>query len=183
MAKLVSKTYGEALFELAVEEGREDAFLSEIAAVREVLRENPDFNRLMNHPKILKEEKLKVLDDVFEGRISKELSGFLHLVVSKDRYGEIDAILGYFIDEVKRLKGIGTAFVTTAVPLNAAKQKEVEEKLLATTSFQQMEMHFMVDEELIGGMVIRIGDRVVDSSIKTRLFEMQRSLLKTKIEQ
>ena len=87
MAKLVSKTYGEALFELAVEEGREDAFLTEIVALREVLKENPDFNKLMNHPKILKEEKLKVLDYVFEGRISKELSGFLHLVVSKDRYG------------------------------------------------------------------------------------------------
>ena len=61
--------------------------------------------------------------------------------------------------------------------------KEIEEKLLATTSFKQMEMHFMVDEELIGGMVIRIGDRVVDSSIKTKLFEMRRTLLKTKIEQ
>ena len=57
MAKLVSKTYGEALFELAVEEGREDAFLTEIVALREVLKENPDFNKLMNHPKILKEEK------------------------------------------------------------------------------------------------------------------------------
>ena len=56
MAKLVSKTYGEALFELAVEEGREDAFLTEIVALREVLKENPDFNKLMNHPKILKEE-------------------------------------------------------------------------------------------------------------------------------
>ena len=183
MAKLVSKTYGEALFELAVEEGREDAFLTEIVALREVLKENPDFNKLMNHPKILKEEKLKVLDDVFEGRISKELSGFLHLVVSKDRYGAIDAILDYFIDEVKKLKGIGIAYVTTAIPLSLAKQKEIEEKLLATTSFKQMEMHFMVDEELIGGMVIRIGDRVVDSSIKTKLFEMRRTLLKTKIEQ
>ena len=73
--------------------------------------------------------------------------------------------------------------MTTAIPLSLAKQKEIEEKLLATTSFKQMEMHFMVDEELIGGMVIRIGDRVVDSSIKTKLFEMRRTLLKTKIEQ
>ena len=48
MAKLVSKTYGEALFELAVEEGKEDASLTEIVALREVLKENPDFNKLMN---------------------------------------------------------------------------------------------------------------------------------------
>ncbi|MBO5057312.1 MAG: F0F1 ATP synthase subunit delta [Lachnospiraceae bacterium] len=182
MAKLVSKTYGEALFELAVEEGKEDAFLEEIIAFKEVLKENPDFNKLMNHPKILKEEKQEVLDNVFKGRISDELAGFLHLIINKDRYGDIDAILDYFIDEVKKLKGIGVAYVTTAIPLGTAKQKEIEEKLLSTTSYKQMEMHYQVDEELIGGMVIRIGDRVVDSSIKTRLFELRRQLLKTRID-
>ncbi|MDO4463564.1 MAG: ATP synthase F1 subunit delta [Bacillota bacterium] len=181
MAKLVSTTYGEALFELAVEEGREEEFLSEVAQLKSLLDENPDFGKLMNHPKILKEEKLKVLEEVFGGRISKELLGFLHLVVSKDRYGDIDAILDFFISEVKKLKGIGIAYVTTAADLNEAKKKEIEAKLLATTSFQKMEMHYQVDEDLIGGMVIRIGDRVVDSSVRTKLFELQRELLKVQL--
>lgn len=181
MAKLVSKTYGEALFELAVEEGHEEELLQEIMQLKELLTENPDFGKLMNHPKILKEEKLAVLKEVFEGRISKNLQGFLHLIVSKDRYGDIDAILDYFIDEVKQEKGIGTAYVSTATALSETKQKEVEEKLLSTTSFNQMEMHFAVDESLIGGMVIRIRDRVVDSSIKTKLFELQRELLKAQL--
>lgn len=181
MAKLVSKTYGEALFELAVEEGKEDEFLAEIVALREILNANPDFGKLMNHPKILKEEKLEVLSQVFKGRISDELRGFLHLIVSKDRYGEIEDILDYFVDEVKRLKGIGIAYVTTAIQLTEAKKKEIESKLLSTTSFQKMEMHFSVDESLIGGMVIRIGDRVVDSSIQTSLLEMRRQLLKVNV--
>ena len=181
MAKLVSKTYGEALFELAVEEGKEDLFLAEISKLKEILAENPDFGKLMNHPKILKEEKLAVIKEVFGGRLSDELTGFLHLVVSKDRYGEIDAILNYFIDEVKKLKGIGVAYVTTAYSLSEAKKKEVENKLLTTTAFKKMEMHFSVDEELIGGMVIRIGDRVVDSSIATKLFDMRRTLLKVNV--
>ena len=181
MAKLVSTTYGEALFELAVEEGREEEFLSEVAQLKSLLDENPDFGKLMNHPKILKEEKLKVVEEVFGGRISKELLGFLHLVVSKDRYGDIDAILDFFISEVKKLKGIGIAYVTTAADLNEAKKKEIEAKLLATTSFQKMEMHYQVDEDLIGGMVIRIGDRVVDSSVRTKLFELQRELLKVQL--
>ena len=181
MAKLVSTTYGEALFELAVEEGREEEFLSEVAQLKSLLDENPDFGKLMNHPKILKEEKLKVLEEVFGGRISKELLGFLHLVVSKDRYGDIDAILDFFISEVKKLKCIGIAYVTTAADLNEAKKKEIEAKLLATTSFQKMEMHYQVDEDLIGGMVIRIGDRVVDSSVRTKLFELQRELLKVQL--
>lgn len=181
MAKLVGTTYGEALFELAVEEKKEEEFLEEVTQLRELLKENPDFGKLMNHPKVMKEEKLKVLREVFENRISRELLGFLHLVVSKDRYGEIDAILDYFVDEVKRLKGIGIAYVTTAFHLSEAKKKEIEARLLATTSFRKMEMHYQIDEDLIGGMVIRIGDRVVDSSVKSKLFELQRELLRTQV--
>lgn len=181
MAKLVGATYGEALFELAIENGREEEFLSEVETLRVLLDENPDFGRLMNHPKILKEEKLKVLEEVFSGRISRELLGFLHLVVTKDRYDEIDAILDFFIDKVKQHKGIGIAYVATAVSLNEAQKKEIENKLLSTTPFHRMEMHYQVEEDLIGGMVIRIGDRVVDSSVKTRLFELQRELLKVQL--
>lgn len=181
MAKLVSTTYGEALFELASESSREEEFLGEVETLKELLDENPDFGRLMNHPKILKEEKLKVLEEVFSGRISRELLGFLHLVVTKDRYGEIDAILNFFIDKVKQHKGIGIAYVATAVSLNEAQKKEIENKLLSTTSFHRMEMHYQVEEDLIGGMVIRIGDRVVDSSVKNKLFELQRELLKVQL--
>ena len=181
MAKLVSTTYGEALFELAAENGREEEFLSEVEALKKLLEGNPDFGRLMNHPKILKEEKLKVLEEVFSGRISKELLGFLYLIVTKDRYGEIDSILDFFIDKVKQHQGIGIAYVATAIGLNEAQKKEIEDKLLSTTSFCKMEMHYQVEEDLIGGMVIRIGDRVVDSSVKTKLFELQRELLKVQL--
>ena len=181
MAKLVSTTYGEALFELAAENNKEEEFLGEITALKWIIKENPEFGSLMNHPKILKEEKLKVLEDVFSGRISRELLGFLHLVVAKDRYGEIDGILDFFIGKVKQHQGIGIANVATAVSLNEDQKKEIENKLLATTPFDRMEMHYQVEEDLIGGMVIRIGDRVVDSSVKTKLFELQRELLKVQL--
>ena len=181
MAKLVGATYGEALFELAVEEGREEELMNEVILLRELLSENPDFGKLMNHPKVLKEDKLEVLEAVFKGRVSEELVGFLHLIVSKDRYGEIDSILDYFIDEVKQVKGIGVAYVATALDLSEANKKEVEQKLLSTTSFTRMEMHYQVDESLIGGMVIRIGDRVVDSSIRSKLSGLERELLKVQL--
>lgn len=181
MAKLVSTTYGEALFELAVEEDRVDVFAQEIAAVRAVLAENKDLGRFMNHPKILKEDKIKVLENIFKGRISDELTGFFTLLVTKDRYGDVDAILDFFIEKVKSFKGIGTAFVTTAETLNGEQKARIEKRLLETTSYRQMEIHYAEDESLIGGMVIRIGDRVVDSSIKTRLNELQRQLLKLRL--
>ena len=84
MAKLVSGTYGEALFELAVEENKEDQFLDEVLAVKQVLKENPDLSLLMNHPKILKEEKEEVIKAVLKNQFSEELIGFFLLILQKD---------------------------------------------------------------------------------------------------
>ncbi len=181
MAKLISKTYGEALFELAVEEGKIDIFQEELTEIRKILDANQDYDRLMNHPKILKEEKCQILTNVFKERISDELMGFLLLVVTKDRYQEIDAILDYFLMEVKNLKGIGVAYVTCTAPLNEIQKAQIEERLLEITSYRKMEMHFKTDASLIGGMVIRIGDRVVDSSIRTKLDVLKKQLLKIQI--
>ncbi len=181
MAKLISKTYGDALFELAVEQDKVDALLEEIEQLKRVLSENEEFGRLMNHPKVIKEEKIQVARNVFEGRMSNELLGFLTIIISKDRYREIDAILDYFIAEVKQYKGIGVATVTTAVPLRLEQRRKIEQRLLATTSYKKMEMKYLLDKSLIGGMVIRIGDRVVDSSISTKLNELQKELLKVQL--
>lgn len=181
MAKLVSKTYGEALFELAVEENKVDEFTEEIEGVRQALAQNEEFGKFMNHPKILKEEKTAVLQNIFKGRISDELTGFLALIVTKDRYGEIDAILEYFLTETKKYKGIGVAYVTTASALRDEQKAKVERKLLETTAYKKMEMHYAEDESLIGGMIIRIGDRVVDSSIKTNLIELRKQLMKIQL--
>lgn len=130
MAKLISKTYGDALFELAVEEDKIDVLLEETVQLQKILAENEDFGRLMNHPKIIKEEKIKVAKTVFAGRVSEELFGFLTIIISKDRYREIDEILRYFVAKVKEYKGIGIATVTTAVPLKDSQCKEVEKNCL-----------------------------------------------------
>jgi len=176
MAKLISKTYGEALYELAMEDNKAEAFLEEVTAVRDILRENREFDKLMNHPKVRKEEKAEVMENVFKGRVSDEILGFLLLVLQKERYKELDKIFQYFIEKVKEAKGIGVAYVTAAMELSEVQKKRIEEKLLETTSYKQMEMHYATDEKLIGGMVIRIKDRVVDSSVRTKLAELTKQL-------
>lgn len=181
MAKLISKTYGEALYELAEEEQRLDMLFDEAKAVRDILRENADFGKLMSHPKIPKEDKVKVAEEVFKGRVSSEMEGFLVIVIEKDRYVWLDDILTYFIDKVKEVKHIGVAFVTTAVALDEATQTKIKKRLLETTKYRTMEMHYSVEPSLIGGMVIRIGDRIIDSSITTKLNELKKQLLKIQL--
>ena len=181
MAKLISKTYGEALFELAVEEQKLDVLFEEAKAVREILRENAEFGKLMTHPKISREDKVKVAEEVFRGRASKEMTGFLVIIIEKDRYNDLDATLTYFIDRVKEEKHIGVAFVTTAIALDEATQTKIKKRLLETTKYETMEMNYSVDPAIIGGMVIRIGDRVIDSSVTTKLNELKKQLLKIQL--
>ncbi|QNM04666.1 ATP synthase F1 subunit delta [Qiania dongpingensis] len=181
MAKLISKTYGEALFETALDVKNVDGLFAEAEAVREILSDNPKLLKLFNHPNIIKEEKLEVMESVFKGRVSAEMTGFLKVVIEKGRQNELDAILSYFIGEVKEYKKIGIAFVTSAAPLSDEQKEQIEQKLLETTKYEAFEMNFRVDESLIGGLVIRIGDRVVDSSVKSRLYELKKELMKIQL--
>lgn len=176
MAKLVSKTYGDALFEVALENNQLDSMLEEVKAVSAAIVTNEDLTKLMNHPKIVKEEKIKVIEDIFTGKVSKELVGLMRMVVEKGHYDEMNEVFVYFIDKVKEYKNIGTAFVTSALELSDNQKKAVEKRLLETTKYVEFEMHYDVDAALIGGMKIRIGDRVVDSSVKNKLYGLTREL-------
>lgn len=181
MAKLVSKTYGDALFELAFEEDTLDLLYDESKAIREVFLDNSELLKLLNHPKIDKDEKIAVIENIFSEKVSKDLVGFLVLTIKKERQNSIVEILDYFISVVKEYKKIGVAYVTTAVETTEEQKKAIEDKLLATTKYELFEMNFTVDKDIIGGMVIRIGDRVVDNSIKLKLNELSRNLYKIQL--
>lgn len=181
MAKLVSKTYGDALFELALENNQLDSMLDEVKALILAIQQNEDLTKLMNHPKIVKEEKIKIIEDIFKGQVSAELVGLMRMIVEKGHYNEMISVFEYFVERVKEYKNIGTAYVTSAKALSDEQKKAVEKRLLETTKYVEFEMHFDEDAALIGGMKIRIGDRVVDSSVKNKLNDLTRELTKITI--
>ena len=182
MAKLVSKTYGDALFELAVEKNTVDTWLEESKELLTILKANEDLGKLMNHPKIVKEEKIQIMENIFKGRVSDEIVGLMRMIVAKDHFGEMESVFEYFVGATKEYKNIGTAYVTSAMELSEAQKQEVLNKLLATTKYVEFEMNYEVDSALIGGMIIRIGDRVVDSSIRNKLQQLTSELSKIQLK-
>lgn len=176
MAKQVNTTYGDALFELAVEEDRVDSIQEEITVLLQILQEQEELLQLLTHPEILKEDKEKLLENIFKGRVSDAVMGMLLIVVKNDRSGELVHICEYVISRIKEYKNIGIAYVTAALELTAEQKKSIEKKLLETTGYAEMEMHYSIDKSLIGGLVIRIDDRVVDSSVKRQLERMSAAL-------
>jgi F-type H+-transporting ATPase subunit delta len=176
MAKQVEDVYGNALFELAVEEDRIDDYQNEAAVILEALNENPELTAMVIHPQISEEEKLKVLEEIFKGRVSDEVYSLMTMLAEKGHFADAGKVLTYFLDKVKEYRNIGVAFVKTPMELSAERKEAVEKRLLETTDYVSFEMHYDVEPSLIGGMVIRIGDRVVDSSIKTKLEKLSHGL-------
>ena len=121
------------------------------------------------------------MEETFGERVSGEITGLIKLLITKGHYQDTVDVLDYFIGLVKEEKKIGIAYVSSAITLSGARKKEIEKKLLDTTSYESFEVHYEVDESLIGGMVIRIGDRVVDSSIKSKLYELTKELKKIQV--
>lgn len=181
MAKLVSKTYGDALFELALEKDMLDEVWNEVDALSQIWKENKDFADLLVHPGMTKEDKIALVKNIFDGRASDIIIGFLAILVEKGRAAELESVLDYFTDRVREHKNIGVAYITSAVELNDSQKTQIEKRLLDVTKYTKFEMNYKVDSSLIGGMVIRIGDRVLDSSIKQKLSVMARDLSKLKL--
>ena len=181
MAKLIEGSYGDALFELALEQNELDSIAEQVDVLAQSFAENPELKKLLTHPKISKEEKISVIENIFKGRFSDDIVGFLVIITEKDRGAKIEEVLNYFQAKVREYKKIGVAHVVSATELSEEQKTRVVEKLLQQTSYESFEVDYSVDASLIGGMVIRIGDRVVDSSIRTKLDNMTKNLRKVSL--
>lgn len=169
MAKSVKTVYADALFSLAEEKGETDSLMEEIRAMRVVLAENEQFCKVMIHPQIAKTEKLELLSSVFEGRVSGTMLGFLQLLTEKNHFSEVSAVFEEYEACWHKKHNIGIAHVTSAMELTDAQKQKIHERLQKTTSYASVEEQYAVDPSLIGGIIVRIGDRVADGSIKHKL--------------
>lgn len=176
MAKLVSKVYGDAYVSVVSEKNNLIDALEEIKSVKNILLENVEIIELLDSPKMDDEEKIDFIKGIFENHISVDSMGFLLTIIEKKRQAELLPILDYVIDCVKELLLIGKATVTTALPLDDSKKERIVDELLKSSHYKSLEAEYVVDESIIGGIVIRIGDRVVDSSVKTRIEKMRKML-------
>lgn len=176
MAKQVSKTYGSALFEVAKEMNALDTILEEVLFVKQTMMENQELTKLLVHPNIEKDAKKKVIENIYKDKISDSITGLMIMLIDKGHVKDFDSVFDYVIHAIKEEKGIGIAYVTSAVSLTEEQRSKIEQKLVETTKYRMIEGNYQVDKSLIGGLVIRIADVVVDSSLKTQLEKLSKQL-------
>lgn len=172
---IVAKRYAKALFELAQEQQNVAQVEQELKAVLSVMQQNVDFYKLIKHPGIGNSAKQGLLKTVFEGQISEVVLNSLMLLIEKGREELLEAFVDYFVRISSNALGQANATVSTPVELTEAELNSIAATFGKLTG-KQIRVETVLDKSLLGGIQVRIGDRLYDGSLSGKLERLQKSL-------
>ncbi len=180
MAELVGKRYAEALFEVALEMEKLEDVEEEITFVSNVFEKEDRLKTVFEHPKLSKTEKKDIVNSLFKEKLSKEVMNLLYITIDKGRERFIKDIKNSYISLSNEERGIVEASAVTAVPMSDKEISKLQDNLSKKLN-KNVKLKNITDESIIGGVLIRIEDRVMDSSIKGKLEDIQKSLKNIKV--
>jgi len=161
--------YAKSILDLALERGQLDNVYNDMLFLQAACRGSKELVNLLRSPIIKADKKEKVMDAITAGRVSPLTTAFIHLLLVKEREGYLPEVASAFISQYKVYKGILIVRLTTAVPVDEDIRKIVLDKVRTARQVQQIELDTQVNEQLIGGFVLEIGDEMVDASIAHEL--------------
>ncbi len=179
-AATVARNYAEALLELAVADGEVDHYAEQLGEVIGLIEAEPNFRLFLETPRIDAASKKRLLREVFEGVVPGRLLRFLLIVVDKGRQRLLPQIAAEFVELVNEHFGRLRVEVTVAQAPDEtlkAKLKDHLDKLFE----REVLPSYRVDPKLMGGVMIRVGDRIMDGSVRHRLHLLRRRLLKAEL--
>lgn len=168
---LVARRYADALFALGRKQGKASlsGYGSSLDELARLCQEEPRFGHLLKSPVISVEEKKAVLTAVLDRlEADRILRNFCSLLADKDRLGEIPGIADWYNMLLDNENGVLRGRVITAIALSPERRESLK-KSLEEKAGQQMELQFEIDPEILGGLVLAIGDRVLDTSLRAQL--------------
>lgn len=175
-----AKTYGGALYDLAQEEHLEDAILADLAGVRAVLDENPDYLRLLCTPSVPKEERRGLLDEAWRGNVHPYVLNFMKLLCDNGTLRELPGCAREYRRRHHADHGIMEVCAVTAVPMKPELQEKLRARIESLTG-KTVELTSRVEESILGGVRLELPDRQLDGTVAYHLEEIQRILRNTVI--
>ncbi len=161
--------YVKSLLSLAVERNVLEEVHNDMREFTRLIDENREFALMVHNPIIKHDKKLAIFNQLFKGRFNALTLGILELISKKYREPILPVVAREFHNAYNDYKGIGKAYLTTATPIDEKLRNEFREMVKKLVQKKEVEMIEKVDPELIGGFVLKVGDRQVDTSIKSKL--------------
>ncbi len=175
MSRAAAKRYAKALFEIANDDTTRASLNNEFEGMIQVFEENKDLQLVLNNPIVADHVKLSVITAVFSSA-SQHLSNLFTVLGTNKRVSLLQDLAKAYVTIFEESKKIQRATVTTAVSLDAAMEAKVQEKVKELTGSQAL-LTAEVDESIIGGFILRIGDMQFDASIAGSLQTVKRKLV------
>jgi F-type H+-transporting ATPase subunit delta len=169
----VASRYAKSLLDLSLERGQLEKVYADMKNVLDACKESRDLVLMLKSPIIKSDKKEAVLNAVFKG-LSEITREFISIIVRKKREYALEAVAESFVSQYREHKKILTAVITTAVGLDDDLRKRVLE-IVKKSANSEVELIEKIDKSIIGGFIIRVGDKQDDTSIRTKIMKLTRA--------
>lgn len=170
----VAARYARALLDLAIEQGNIDSVLGDMMVFGATVKDSSEFELLLSSPVVKADKKIEIFQLAFEP-FEKTTQEFLALITNNGREAMLADIAEAFEAQVKEHRGIVPMTITSAVPLDATTKAAIVAKVQSSVE-GTLEVEEKIDESLIGGFVVRMGDQRIDASVASQLNNLKQRL-------
>lgn len=177
---VVAKRYADALFQLANEKNIVEQLISELKEVKKVFENEDKLYEFLNHPRVAKADKVKLIDDSFN-KCDVNIVNLLKILVERHRIEQVPAIVDIFVELYNEANETATATVYSVRELSDAEKTEIEESFKKKLNKKSVAINNIVDPSIIGGLKIRVGNTIYDGSISGKLNRMRNRLVSESI--
>ncbi|WP_066310006.1 F0F1 ATP synthase subunit delta [Bacillus sp. FJAT-29814] len=175
-SSMVAKRYALALLQIAKEQRLLTELEAELRVVKEVLQYTPELNAVLKSSKLTIDKKKEIVTQAFAA-VNQYVLNTLLILIDRHREGEIVNVANEYIELANQELGIAEAEVTSTRPLSDAERQALSAVFAAKIGKSSLKIENYVDSELLGGLKLRIGNRIYDGSLRGKLDRLERKLL------
>ncbi|MEG1311703.1 MAG: F0F1 ATP synthase subunit delta [Romboutsia sp.] len=175
MINVIASRYAEALFQVGEETNSTTELYNELNVVVEIIKSNKDFYNILKSPLVSKREKKELIENIFTDKISTSLNNFFKIIIDKDRISIIENIVKSYKTLLNEKNNIMEGIAISAVSMTNDEIKQLESKL-SNKYNKNVTLENKVDETILGGVLVRLGNKEIDGTVKTRLANMKSQL-------
>lgn len=173
---IIADRYALAFMDLAQRQEMFDRFDSDLALVKETVDVNKDLKDFLEHPLIQSNDKKEVIDKIFREHVSVYTLNLIKLLIDKNRIHILAILAEHYKVLLNKKRNISTAQIITAIEIDEDTKNRVKEKLQRVFSMT-IEVETQIDKEIIAGMIVKVGDKIIDGSIKTKFENMKKQVV------
>jgi F-type H+-transporting ATPase subunit delta len=178
MYEYLDRRYALALYEVGEERGKAEDYLKELEEISSIIETNEDFLEIIKHPHLSTSKKQEMFENIFKGKVDDDILSFLLILIEKARLLSLKEIL----NEMKKIhldrNRTVIVHIKTVVPLNDEERAELTTKLQNKYS-RKVILNEEIDASIIGGVYVRVGNDIIDGTIRSKFEDIRKLTLKT----